>query len=456
MDKRLYQSGFIVYLFLIVLSAIFYKERVILFDTSYQLFSIVLRNYFATQDFRFVSIFTQAFPLLAMRAGLSLKAVTFLYSTGFTLFYTGCYVMCGTIFKQYRIALALLMFNILFVAHTFYWIQCEMFQGIALFMVVVACMASKKATQNPLMMAFIFLGMLTVNFSHMLLLFPVTFVFLFFLLRSEKIIKRKMIYSAAIFFFVLMQLKKMVFRAHYDTMAMNNADNIFKRFPHYFNIESNKRFLQECLTRYYWLPLLAIPIVLLYARKKNWKMLALFVCSTVGYLLLVNVSFPTLKTTDFYMESLYTPLSIFVALPLVFDLLPSLATRKVSIPLFALIVVTCCVRIFLMHQHYTERIDWERRFLAKNYGKKIITATAKAPLDTLTMIWGTPYEFWLLSTIEQNKTASMLIYDNPQNLYWLTGNHKEFITTWGSWPYKDLPAKYFHFDDTVSGYSIDQ
>jgi hypothetical protein len=121
-----------------------------------------------------------------------------------------------------------------------------------------------------------------------------------------------------------------------------------------------------------------------------------------------------------------------------------------------LIVISCCGRIFFTHYQYTARLDWERKFIAKNAGKKVVMATAKAPIDTLIMAWGTPYEFWLLSTIEQGKTESMIVADSAQQFSWASGFHNKLITTWGCVPYDSLPKKYFHFNDTVSGYAIEK
>lgn len=47
MYKRLYFIGIAVYTIMLLLSVLFYKERIILLDTSYLLFHIIKDNFFA-------------------------------------------------------------------------------------------------------------------------------------------------------------------------------------------------------------------------------------------------------------------------------------------------------------------------------------------------------------------------------------------------------------------------
>ena len=455
MYKRLYRAGIAAYAVLFILSVLFYKERTMFLDMAYSLFFIIKRNYFAIQNFRYVAILTQVFPLVASRMGLSLNVVAFLYSSGFIFYYFGCYFICGTILKQYRFALVILLFNILFVSHTFYWIQSELPQSIVLLIVIMALMSYRKINElNALMIAIIFLGLMMIQFSHPLMFFPVTYVMLFFLFREEQVIEHRMIYATAIFFYALIQVKKMVFNVYYDIVAMGNSGNVLKRFPHYFNLYSNKRFLLDCINHYYWIPILSAAIVWLYAKVKEWKKLALFVCFTGGYLLLINVSYPGKQVADFYMENLYLPLAIFIALPFVFDIIPVLESKKIALPVLVIILLTGCIRIFLAHTPYSNRLTWERNLVNEYRDKKIVIATAKTPIDTVIMAWGTPYEIWMLSTIENGRTASVIVYDSAHQINDAAQYNKQLLTTWGAIPYDSLPKRYFKLEDTISTYTI--
>ena len=455
MYKRLYRTGIAAYGVLFILSFLFYKERTVFLDAAYDLFFIIKDNRFEIQNCRFTALFTQVLPLMASRLGAPLDTIAILYSTGFIVYYFVCYFICGTVLKQYRFALVILLFNILFTAHTFYWMPSKLPQGIVLFIVLAAFMSDRKMSEmNVFMLLMIFLGLFTVCFSQPKLFFPFTYLFLYLLIRKEIIIERKLIYVAAIFFYALIQLKNKVFAPHDRMLDYDSARSILRSFPHIFNLYSNKSFLINCLTIYYWIPILSAVIVWVYVKGREWKQLVLFACSMPGYLLLMNISYPGADIPVFNMENYYLPMAIFIAIPLVFDVMPLLAERKLAMPLLVLIILTGCARIFFVHQSYSDRLVWERNLLNKYQDKKVIIAGAKMPIGMDMMIWGIPYECWLLSTIEKGKTASIIIYDGTQPIDWGTGYSNRFLITWDALPYDSFPKKYFKFEDSVSKYVV--
>ncbi len=63
--KRAYNAGLAAYLVMLVLSVVFYKERIIFCDASFYLFQLITKNWFTVQHMRFGMVFTQILPLLA-------------------------------------------------------------------------------------------------------------------------------------------------------------------------------------------------------------------------------------------------------------------------------------------------------------------------------------------------------------------------------------------------------
>ena len=205
---------------------------------------------------------------------------------------------------------------------------------------------------------------------------------------------------------------------------MSGMKNFLTCFPDYFTLYSNKQFLLHCVTIYYWAPVLLFSIVWLYYRHKQWNRLGLLLLSFFGYLFLVNVSYPTSATPVFYIENLHLPIGFFLALPLVYDVLPRLNDEKVVLSVFLLLALTAAARFYQTHFVYTARLDWERRFLKAHGNKKLIYPDAGVPMDTLMMVWGTPYEFWLLSTIEQGRSASIIIDPKPEVRLWANQHNR--------------------------------
>ncbi|HXS38415.1 MAG TPA: hypothetical protein VN721_17060, partial [Flavipsychrobacter sp.] len=395
------------------------------------------------------------FPLLSRKAGFSLNTIMLIYSAGFIIYYFICYLLCGLVFKNYKLGLVLLLFNILFVSHTFYWAQSELPQGIS-FMLVYFAFISNKETSNmsAWSLCIMFVCLFTIVFFHPLIVFPFIYIILFFLIDKNQYFQRKLLHASLLFFIIISIIKKIVFATSYDQQSMEGISNFVKLFPHYFTLYSDKKFFSNCISHYYWIPLLSLLISIIYIICNEWKKLILFLVFIVGFILLINVSYPDSNTTTFYIENLYLPAGIVIGIPFVYDIVPLLEKRKLSIAIIALIIITGCIRIYTTHNSYTARLNWERHLLKANLNNKLMIDSKKAPMDTALMIWGTPYEFWLLSTTENHQTASIIIYDNVDALSWTKDVKNQFVTTWGAFPYSDLPKKYFIFKDTVTKYTV--
>jgi hypothetical protein len=154
---------------------------------------------------------------------------------------------------------------------------------------------------------------------------------------------------------------------------------------------------------------------------------------------------------QFHIESFYLPLSVFVILPLVFDVFPLIKKTPIALSLLGVILTVRLVHIGLLHQPYTERLAYQNQILdqvEQMDNKKLILDQKEIALDTLIMTWGSSYEFWLLSSI-RNPTSprSIVIDEDPARFDWALGNNNTFFTEWGNYPYAELPKAYFNFTD---------
>ncbi len=65
-----------------------------------------------------------------------------------------------------------------------------------------------------------------------------------------------------------------------------------------------------------------------------------------------------------------------------------------------------------------------------NLDKKLAVYETCVPLDILILTWATPYEFWLLSTTERQKTASILVIENLPQYEWAIPPNKGIDSEW--------------------------
>ncbi len=454
MIKKAYFSGFLVFGILLVLSLVFYKERMILPDDAFYLFDMCKKSGFVIAHFRFISIVTEWLPLLGIKLGLPLNVLAMCYSASFIIYYLVCYALCGLVLRNYKAGLAFLLYLILFTTHTFYWMLSELGQGIALLFVLYAWLSSTERPFRFSALSIIPVAAIiaTLVFAHPLILFPFSFVLIFLFFNQPD--KRRPVIAAAGLFILTLICKNIFFKEGYDSGAMEGVKNFGKLFPDYFTIHSTKQFVKNCFGKYWTIPVLSICIGLCYLLQRRYRRLCFFALYVIGFIMLVNVSFPDPGTLELYIENLYMPLGVFIALPFIYDVWPWLEQRRIIAPTFALLIAGCLIRIYAAHYPYTDRLNWQRSVLAQHRHEKVIIQSNILPMDKVLMTWCSAYEFWLLSTIEQHQTASVVIVEYVSKVMWMKDQKQAFVTEFGFIPYQELTPKYFSLPDTNTSYNI--
>jgi len=264
--------------------------------------------------------------------------------------------------------------------------------------------------------------------------------------------KRKLLYQTSLAFAIIYTVKSTVFITPYDLKSVGGLSNFVKFFPHYLGLQSNKNLYQNLKHDYYIFVLATLLVCGYYLYQKNFKKLFLVVAAIVGYTFIVNIKF-AYGDLQFYLENQYLLLGIFVGIPLSYDVLADIKFSKISFGIVAVICFFGVFRIYNTHKTYTQRLEWNRNFLAKTAKlpqKKLIIPASFAPMDTLLMTWGASYEFWILSTLESNQTRSIIIENDVYEFDWAKDNNKAFIAKWGNFDYQTLNKTYFKFSDTTS------
>lgn len=86
-DLYLQVAGHLFFLSFILMSLVFYQERMIAFDSGYYAFKLLVESDFYIAHERTISYASQWLPLWGLKAGVSLKTFLVLYSLSFMLFY---------------------------------------------------------------------------------------------------------------------------------------------------------------------------------------------------------------------------------------------------------------------------------------------------------------------------------------------------------------------------------
>lgn len=454
MDKTLYKAGLVVYAILVAMAVLFYKERTILLDNSFFLFEMIKDETFSIQRNRFIAALPELLPLLAIKLSLPLKAVMITYSAGFMVYHFSCYVLCGVL-KNYKLALILLLTHTIMTAHTFFWHLSELQAGISLLFPLLALMlGTPKKIQSLLLYPLLLAGIITIVFSHPMIIVPCSYAVVFLWLTNGAVINKRLFAATNILFAIILALQLTLFVDKYEAHNMGHINNFIALYPNYFSQYSVQRFVVNIPILYYWLPVLLTVVIVAYIIQRKWLKLVIVTLGSLAAFLLVALAYPSYDTPDLYRENMYIPIALMLAFPLVYDVLPAISSKNLAYSGLAIIIFTCFVRVYQTRAIYRDRIDWYRGYLHQYGDEKLMVSMYNKPVNTIIMPWASVYEFWLLSTVETGKTASIIIDDNIDKISWASMTRREFVTVWGEFPYKDLNPTYFKFHDSIRHYSV--
>lgn len=446
--------GVISYLILVSIAGYYFKERTVFMDVAFRIFHIAKDADFAIQAGRFGEALTQWIPLVGSLLELPIKWIAISYSVGVVCYYFVIFLLCILLLKQEKFALLLLLFNVFMVSYTFWWMQIEFAQAIALSILTFAWITKAQTLQHFLNWKGILLALMlhTLFYFHPLMPIVLLYFLLFFRKTTSFRIDNSLFYTVIIFI-VVEYLVKFLFlgNSSYDSVAIKGLDNFEGLFPNYFDIVANQNFLTYCWTDYYLLPIALVSCVAFYLYQRNKYKISLLICSFFGYLLLVNVS-NYKGMAQFHIESFYLPLSVFLLCPLIFDIFPKIKSIRLYGVLIGAVLIFRIYHIQQLHQPYTARVDWYENLISKvkesDY-TKVILSSDDVPLDTIWQTWASSQEIWLLSKMENpSMPSSIILTHKPDKFGWAMKKEEAFFTEWEIFDYEKLPVKYFNFLDT--------
>lgn len=445
--------GVAVFATLLTLAAAFYLERMAVLDMAFQSFHILRTGELQIQSGRFGAAGTQIFAWAAQACGLPLKGVLLSYSLGHVLYYFGIFLLITLGLRQGQWGLVLILLSTAMTTHTFFWLS-EMPQGLAFLCLILAWLHRKGSLsavrwwEYPLLAA----ACVTAFYFHPMVLYALLFCAVYFLLEREPSRLKPLYLVVAGIFLVTTFVKYKVLKLDwYDAQALVRAEAFADLWPNWFDIQSNRDFLRWCISDYYMIPLLALLNTAFFIWKKQELRAALVALAPLGFVVLVNVPFHQ-GDNQFYLENLYLPLGLFVAVPFVFEVLPGVLPKKKHWLPVAVIAAVGLLRIGTAHTPWTNRLHWEQNFLEKTANlehRKLLLTEAQVPMDTLILSWGTAYEFLLLSALEHPDSARCILVDEASERFDpLLAQPRLFLGEFKNYRFEELPHRYFAPKDT--------
>ncbi len=438
--------GLGVLLALLALAVLFWKERTIYTDMAFHVFVLSVTKNFAIQNQRFGAAITQAFPLLAMKLHLPLKAVLLGYSASFYLCYIAYFLVIIFMLRQLAMGLVLCLFLTLLTSISFFWAQSEFPQGMAFLVLYLSLLLYVTEKKKPAMALYLLTaaGGVVALFFHPLILFPFVIALGYFYLNKK--LSSRQIFSLLAFSMLVLAAKTIFIKAGgYESTKMGGIKNFVTLFPNYFIIPSQIDFVKRLAGDYAPFVSWTLAVVVVYIRRAEHLKLAWLFVSLSGYLMLVNVSFPDAGFST-YTQNLQLPLAFILALPIAFDLLPAWPLRM-WVPALLLTFLFRIAAIYNSHAPFTQRLQYLSDLLDRQSGKdtnKFYVAEADLPKEVIGETWALSYETLLLSSLPSPAATQTIELESvvQEKAYLLDSDFVFINPIWG-WNGAALPPNYF-------------
>jgi hypothetical protein len=490
---------------LTVMAFAFFKERTLILDAALQSFIVLRDNDFAIQVNRFGAVMTQAFPLIAARLGGSLQIVLTAYSLGFVLVHWAMFWLCDRILKQKEMAFGIVLFNVFMVNSTFYWAQNEVIQAISLGFVFWSLLLRRgnfvafRWFDYPLVIGLL----ITLVFFHPLFLFPFSFVSIYFLIdyyQKNKTINAplafkfqtlnsfiSLILMVFLSFLILYFLKNKLMPNYYDPSAIErlflDKNDLINFLLNIKNAPSFKDLKTHLWTDFTLFPMVLVMISVFYLNKRNFLKLLLVWFSVVFYTLMILISYRE-GGSWFHIESQYLPMSIFVIMPLIWELIPDLINANSSFNskllfkfnlkkdpsvflinkgifigiIMSFVVLFRLIAMYKTHDFYTKRVNYIGELLEKTKrleGTKFVIDERNMDKTPLIQTWGFAYESLYYSALQSpDSTRSITILIENEAILKALSAKNSFQGIFTPTAYWQLNPRFFHPIDTVNGYKL--
>lgn len=444
--------GFAGMIMLVILAGIFYRERAWFLDIAYQTFLMVNEGSVQVMVNRFGSAVVQLLPLLAIKLQAPLAWVSFLYSISFPLLFLFFYLLTVKVLKNDRLGWAIVFLYTLIVYDAFYWATSEQQQGLGAVLVFFAYYLRFPRQEKPWMWLASTAGIIILAYYHPLIFISFYFLWAFFGLHLRECLVGKAYWLMAAGMALVIAFKSFAFSNWYDNDKYGTfSANLKTYFPNYFDFPAHAKFVENAFSIWYFFPIFLLLLSGFYLYRKSWLKLGLVWLTCLGYIMLLHIGAPH-ANHRFYVEVNYLALTIFVVVPFLFDIAP-LLREKMLLALFGIIL---SLRLFTIAWHHTpfeQRWRWVETTLAATPPgeNRFYLDEDQAPMDTLLMSWGIPYESLIISRCRtgSDQVKTLLIYPDTSRFARDLQLDSVFITPFQTHPSEILNERYFLLKDNV-------
>lgn len=438
--------GTITFAALLVLSGIFFRERIAFCDTAYQAVYLLIEQKPWVNWFRPGSIIPQFIPLTAIWMHAGLRTVMIWHSVSFIIFFLAIYLICYRYSKKTLLFFLAPLYLTLITNEVFYWPQSELQQGmlwLCLYAVLLYEGRLDRYTRiASLALHFIFL--FWIQSFHPLIFFAIVLLLVYYYGTWSKLFTQKTITHAIVATAAFVSRFLIGMLSSYERGKLDIGKAIRENLPHFLSLPSVHAFVHHIPTYYaiYALVLVVVSVWLVW-QQQYIKLLALLSIS-FAYWVLVMISSP--PDVRFYTENMLLPLAFMAALPLVADIFPAYPVRYAAIAA-ALIISLRLVGIYQAHSDYTAHYTAYEPFISMAREKNLnglFVDDKRVDQQKAIITWASGYETMLTTSLQSPDSLVIIQTDAaPDHYGWALGLDTSAVTCYGIWGQSQLPPRYF-------------
>ncbi len=455
-QKVLLLLGHLFFGILIVYSLVFYKERMLHFDSAYYAFNMLYDSDFYIAHGRTVSYASQLLPLLVLKMGGSLQTFLMVFSLSFMLLFYGMFCLIVYGFKNVEGGIFLALAVSTMVRFKFYAAISEVYFSLALAALLIGWLTKNnerfskwKLWQHSLVTLLLILLLTT---GHPIIVLPVMSflaVDLVYHRRWKDLYHWSTIaFTALVFYFRFRSI-----RSEEGSYESNRLEQILVQLEDWqslleLNIWTISKWYfetQYALPVVFFLILLIVMIV-----QRHWWSALVLLLSSLGIVLVVLLSFAYVNGKIYAMIDGYVGLlGIIFAIPILYIVLRS-KYRFLSVSIVTFLLV------FNLHRIYGTRTFFQKRealltelveLNAQPDQRKLVLRLQDFIWDKFWYPWTLPYETLLLSSIAAPEQAATIYVAgwNEQEEKWSKFPEKLLGDSDGR-QIKKFPKQYFQLD----------
>lgn len=391
---------------LIVLSVIFYRER-LLADSGYYLMRVINSRMPWIEHGRFILFFSQVLPWIGVTLQLPLKAVLLLYSLNHVLFHLLIFYLVVFRFKNQMAGVLLILLQLAGTVTGFLVPMFELYYAAAMLVLfaVILYAGSSGFFNNLLLLTLAFFIMSSHPMGIVLLLMVLGFHAIDFRERSP------WLYLQIVVLLAVLLLFKYLTASEYE--AGKSAAILQGLKDGKYNFGFFTQLAGLLLKHYYTLILISILVIALFIFRKYYLKLTFYLASIIVVMLLSALNTGVFELSR-YVEQVWFPVVFVVSFPLMIGLTEQMK-RYVALSLFLLFLLMTFQRLWMItdmglkYTHRTAQIMRLAEHASACEGQWFVIDDYNIANELIPGAnWSYPIETMLLSSLDgPSKTVSL-------------------------------------------------